>query len=119
VSYAMLHSWGLSLNAIALAELLDGIWDIFAKLAMPVVAVALLAVTGSGKLSLLALALIGLAVLVSAVAVFALLMWKKTVVRWLGETLGAVVSWLRRLVHKPPGSAEARRRSTSGAAPTT
>jgi hypothetical protein len=71
VSYAMLRSWGFRASAIALLELLDGIWDILAKLAMPVLAVVLLAVTGSHKLSLLVPALIGLAVLVGAVALFA------------------------------------------------
>jgi uncharacterized membrane protein YbhN (UPF0104 family) len=102
MSYAMLRSWGFSLTEITLAELLDGIWDVFAKLAMPLAAVALLAVTGSEKLSLLVPALIGLAVLVGAVALFALLMWKKAVARWLGETLGIAASRLRRLIHKPP-----------------
>jgi hypothetical protein len=47
LSYAMLRSWGFSLAEITLAELLDGIWDVFAKLAMPLAAVALLAATGS------------------------------------------------------------------------
>jgi putative heme transporter len=102
VSYAMLRSWGFPPSAIALLELLDGIWDVFAKLAMPVLAVVLLAVTGSHKLSLLVPALIGLAVLVGAVALFALLMWKKAVARWLGEALGQLVSWLRRLLRRPP-----------------
>jgi putative heme transporter len=102
LSYAMLRSWGFSLTEITLAELLDGIWDVFAKLAMPLAAVALLAVTGSEKLSLLVPALIGLAVLAAAVAVFGLLMWRKAYARWLGETLGTAASRLRRLVHKPP-----------------
>jgi putative heme transporter len=101
LSYAMLRSWGFSLAEITLAELLDGIWDVFAKLAMPLAAVALLAATGSHKLSLLVPALIGLAVLAAAVAGFGLLMWRKAYARWLGETLGRAVSWLRRLVHKP------------------
>ena len=39
ISYAMLRSWGFSLAEITLAELLDGIWDVFAKLAMPLAAV--------------------------------------------------------------------------------
>jgi putative heme transporter len=101
VSYAMLRSWGFSLTEIALAELLDGIWDVFAKLAMPLAAVALLAVTGSHKLSLLVPALIGLAVLAAAVALFGLLMWRKAFARRLGETLGMAVSRLRRIIHKP------------------
>jgi hypothetical protein len=93
---------GFPPSAIALLKPLDGIWDVFAKLAMPVLAVVLLAVTGSHKLSLLVPALIGLAVLVGAVALFALLMWKKAVARWLGEALGTVTSRLRRLLRKPP-----------------
>ena len=101
VSYAMLRSWGFSLTEITLAELLDGIWDVFAKLLMPLAAVALLAATGSKQLSLLVPALIGLAVLAAAVALFGLLMWRKAYARWLGETLGTAVSWLRQLVHKP------------------
>jgi hypothetical protein len=101
LSYAMLRSWGFSLAEITLAELLDGIWDVFAKLAMPLAAVALLAATGSHKLSLLVPALIGLAVLATAVAGFGLLMWRKAYARWLGETLGTAVSWLRQLVHRP------------------
>jgi putative heme transporter len=101
VSYAMLRSWGFSLTEITLAELLDGIWDVFAKLLMPLAAVALLAATGSRQPSLLVPALIGLAVLAAAVAVFGLLMRRKAYARWLGEALGTAVSWLRRLVHKP------------------
>jgi putative heme transporter len=102
VSYAMLRSWGFSLTEITLAELLDGIWDVFAKLAMPLAAVALLAASGSQKLSLLVPALIGLALLAAAVAGFGLLMWRKAYARWLGEAIGTAVSWLRRLLHKPP-----------------
>jgi uncharacterized membrane protein YbhN (UPF0104 family) len=101
LSYAMLRSWGFSLTEITLAELLDGIWDVFAKLAMPLAAVALLAATGSRQPSLLVPALIGLAVLAAAVAGFGLLMWRKAYARWLGETLGTAVSWLRQLVHRP------------------
>lgn len=101
LSYAMLRSWGFSLSEITLAELLDGIWDVFAKLAMPLAAVALLAATGSRQPSLLVPALIGLAVLAAAVAGFGLLMWRKAYARWLGETLGTAVSWLRQLVHRP------------------
>jgi uncharacterized membrane protein YbhN (UPF0104 family) len=102
VSYAMLRSWGFPTSAIALLELLDDIWDVFAKLAMPVLAVVALTATGSHKLSLLVPALTGLGLLVGAVALFALLMWKKAVARWLGEALGAVVSRLRRPLRKPP-----------------
>jgi putative heme transporter len=102
VSYAMLRSWGFSLAAITLMTILTGIWNAFLKLAMPIVAVALLAVTGSSTAALLAPALLGVAVLVGAVVLFALLMWKKELARRIGAAVGAAWSWLRRLVRKPP-----------------
>jgi uncharacterized membrane protein YbhN (UPF0104 family) len=69
---------------------------------MPIVAVALLAITGSSTVALLIPALVGVAILVGAVVVFALLMWKKAFARRIGAAAGAAWSWLRRLVHKPP-----------------
>jgi putative heme transporter len=102
VSYAMLRSWGFSLAAITLMTILTGIWNAFLKLAMPIVAVALLAVTGSSTAALLAPALLGVAILVGAVVLFALLMWKKELARRIGAAVGTAWSWLRRLVRKPP-----------------
>jgi putative heme transporter len=102
VSYAMLRSWGFSLSAITLATLLTGIWNAFLKLAMPIAAVALLAITGSSTVALLIPALIGVAALVGAVLLFGLLMWKKEFARRIGAALGSAVSWLRRLIRKPP-----------------
>jgi hypothetical protein len=77
VSYGMLRSWGFSLAAITLMTLLTGIWNAFLKLGMPIVAVALLAITGSSTAALLIPALVGVAILVGAVVVFALLMWRR------------------------------------------
>jgi putative heme transporter len=102
VSYGMLRSWGFSLAAITLMTLLTSIWNAFLKLGMPIVAVALLAITGSSTVALLIPALVGVAILVGAVVVFALLMWKKAFARRIGAAAGAAWSWLRRLVRKPP-----------------
>ena len=102
VSYAMLRSWGFPTAAIALSTLLTGIWNSFTKLAMPIVAVALLALSGGGTVALLVPALIGLAALLTAVVAFGLLMWKKALARRIGTALGTAATWLRRLVRKPP-----------------
>jgi uncharacterized membrane protein YbhN (UPF0104 family) len=104
VSYAMLRSWGFSLAAITLMTILTGIWNAFLKLAMPIAAVALLALTGSSTAALLVPALLGVAILAAAVVLFALLMWKKELARRIGAAVGAAVSWLRRLLRKPPVS---------------
>jgi putative heme transporter len=102
VSYAMLRSWGFSLAAITLMTILTGIWNAFLKLAMPIAAVALLALSGSSTAALLLPALLGVAILVGAVAGFGLLMWNKELARRIGAAVGAAWSWLRRLVRKPP-----------------
>src|SRR4030095_4244085 len=98
----MLRAWGLSLAAITLMTVLTGIWNAFLKLAMPIVAVALLAVTGNSTAALLIPALVGLAILLATVVAFALLMWKRELARRIGAAAGAAWSWLRRLVRKPP-----------------
>jgi putative heme transporter len=102
VSYGMLGSWGFSLAAITLMTVLTGIWNAFLKLAMPIVAVALLALTGHSTAALLIPALVGVAILVATVVGFALLMWKRELARRIGAAAGAAWSWLRRLVRKPP-----------------
>ncbi|RPI25469.1 MAG: UPF0104 family protein, partial [Actinobacteria bacterium] len=47
-------------------------------------------------------ALIGIAVLVAAVAAFALLLRSERLARAIGRGLGAVVNWLRRMVRRQP-----------------
>src|SRR2546427_505364 len=53
VGYEMYHSWGFSNSAIALSPAVTGIWNIFMKLGVPVIALALLAITGHATASLL------------------------------------------------------------------
>jgi uncharacterized membrane protein YbhN (UPF0104 family) len=101
VSYAMFHSWGFTNSEIALSVLVTGIWNIFMKLGLPVVALALLAVEGRAGGGLLIAAVIGVAVLVAAVVMLALVLWKKTLARRIGAGLGKAASFLRRLIRKP------------------
>jgi uncharacterized membrane protein YbhN (UPF0104 family) len=102
LTWLMYRSWGISSARVALSVLLTGIWNSFVKLAMPILAVAVLAATGSGNGALLLPALVGVAALAAAVAGFGLLMWKKESALWIGGRLGAAASRLRLLVHKPP-----------------
>jgi uncharacterized membrane protein YbhN (UPF0104 family) len=99
VAYAMFRSWGFPNNDIALMVAVTGVWNTFLKLALPVAALGLVALTGGGS-TLLVPALIGLAVLVVAVGLFAAVLWKKEMARAVGERLGRVWSWLRRLFRK-------------------
>src|SRR6266498_2632997 len=104
VSYVMLRSWGFTTAEVTLSTLVTGIWNSFGKLAMPIFAVAVLTLTGGTRVALFLPALAGVAVLVAAVVVFGLLMWKKAFAHRIGVALGCCASWLRRPLGKAPVS---------------
>ncbi len=102
VAYTMYRSWGFTSSAIALSVLVTGIWNMFMKLGLPVVALAVLAVEGQARRGLLVAAFIGVGILLAAVVLFALMLWKKQFARRIGSGLGRVASLLLKLVRKPP-----------------
>ena len=71
LTYSILSSWGFDAQAITLYIGVTGVWNILMKLALPVVSLALLAITGQAAPALVVAALIGLAVLIVAVTLFA------------------------------------------------
>jgi uncharacterized protein (TIRG00374 family) len=104
VSYTMYRSWGFTLSQIALSTLVTGIWNIFMKLGLPVVALAILAVQGRASAALVTAALIGVLVLAGAILLFALMLWKKEFARRIGDALGRAYSAIRKLFRKPPAT---------------
>ncbi len=102
LTYSMLRSWGFDPQAITLYIGVTGIWNVFLKLGLPIVALALLAVTGQASGGLVLAALIGLAVLIVAVALFALALWKKEHARRIGDRLGRMATAVVRLFRRPP-----------------
>ena len=102
VSVAMLTSWGFTIAAITRSALVTGIWNNFVKLGMPVLALALLALEGEVTPARLAAAAIGIAVLVAAVVLFALLLKSERLARAIGRGFGRVVDWFRKLLRQPP-----------------
>jgi putative heme transporter len=74
VSWAMLSSWGISTEQYVLYTLLSGIWNVFARLGLPVLALlALLTVTRPDAV-LITSAAVGLGLLVAAAAGLGLLL---------------------------------------------
>jgi putative heme transporter len=102
LTYSILSSWGFDAQAITLYIGVTGVWNILMKLALPVVSLALLAITGQAAPALVVAALIGLAVLIVAVTLFALALWKKEFARRIGDGLGRFVSWFLKWFHKGP-----------------
>jgi uncharacterized membrane protein YbhN (UPF0104 family) len=98
----MFRSWGFSGSAIGLEISTTGIWNSFMKLALPIISLACLAITGQATAALLAPAIVGLIILVGCVALFALMLWRKPFARSIGNGLGRAWSAIRRVFRKPP-----------------
>ena len=103
MSYGMYSSWGFSRSRSSVSLLVAGVWNNFAKLAMPVLALALLAFTGGGGGGGRVVAgALGVAGLVGAVTVFALVLRSKESARRIGLGAGRVASAILRLFRRPP-----------------
>jgi uncharacterized membrane protein YbhN (UPF0104 family) len=102
VTAAQLDSWGFTAGEITLFVGVTGIWNIFAKLGMPVVALALLVATGHTNPGLVTAAAVGVAVLIVAIAALALVFASADMARKVGELLGRVSTAVLRPFRKPP-----------------
>jgi uncharacterized protein (TIRG00374 family) len=102
LTYSMLSSWGFSKSRSTLSVVVSGIWNNFAKLGMPIVALAILALQGESGGGRVVAGLLGLAGLVGAIVVFALILRSEDFAHRFGLAAGRWMSWLRRLVHKDP-----------------
>jgi putative heme transporter len=100
VSYRFYGSWGHSRSAITLNVLLTGIGNIACKLALPIVALALLAVYEDASAGLVGAALVGLLVLAVVLTVGTIGLASERVAQGIGRTVdllsGTIRSWLRR-----------------------
>ena len=102
LTYQILRSWGFSGSDIALYVSVTGLWNIFAKLALPIVSVGALVLTGESSGAFVVAALIGLAVLALAVGVLAAVFSSERLARKIGEIAGRAISWLKGLFRKDP-----------------
>lgn len=102
VSAAMLTSWGFTPAEITLYIGVTGIWNIFAKLGLPMIALVLLVITGNTNPALVTAALVGAAILIGAVVLLVLVFRSERMARKVGELLGRVASALLKVVGKPP-----------------
>jgi putative heme transporter len=102
MTYGMLGSWGFSRSRSTTAVLVSGVWNSFIKLGMPVLALALVALQGGRTGGRVIAALVGIAGLVAAIVVFALMLRSEEQARRFGLLAGRVASRILRLVGRPP-----------------
>jgi uncharacterized membrane protein YbhN (UPF0104 family) len=102
VNWAMLSSWGVGTEEYVLYTLLSGIWNVFAKLGLPVLALlALLTVTRPDPV-LITSAAAGLGLLAAAAAGLALLLHSQRFAVRADHGLQHAAATACRLAHRPP-----------------
>ncbi len=102
LTYSILDSWGFTGTSVALYVGVTGIWNIFTKLALPMLALVFLALSGHLTTTYILAALFGVVVLGAAVGLFALVFRSEAFAIRIGTRMGRVASWVRRRLHKPP-----------------
>jgi uncharacterized protein (TIRG00374 family) len=102
LTYAMNSSWGFSKSRTSVMLLVSGLFNNFAKLGLPVLALALLAFSSPPTTSRLVAGLAGVGGLAAAVVLLWLLMRSRESAARLGRGLGRVVSAVLRPFGRPP-----------------
>ncbi len=96
VTYGMYSNYGFSNPEISLQIIVTGIWNNFAKLALPVLALGFLALKGEVKGGLVVAAVVGLLVILAALGLFAAILRSEQQAFAVGTKLQPIVTWLRK-----------------------
>jgi putative heme transporter len=105
VSWAMLSGWGISTADYVLYSLVSGIWNVLARLSLPVMALLILLTAGRPDAGLIAAAAAGLGLLIAAAAVLALLLRSEPFALHVGSALQFVLVIVCRLIRRQPPAA--------------
>ena len=101
VSWAMLSSWGVSMADYVLYTMVSGIWNVFARLGLPVLALLLLVTISRPGAGLVVAAGVGLALLTAAVAGLGLLLRSESFALRADRALQRMVAVACRLARRP------------------
>jgi putative heme transporter len=96
LTYAMNSSWGFSRSRTSVALLVSGLWNNFAKLALPVLALVLLAFSSTLTAGRVIAGLLGVAALTAAVVALGLLLRSEAAAARIGTGAARVATALRR-----------------------
>jgi uncharacterized membrane protein YbhN (UPF0104 family) len=102
VTYAMLRSWGFRRSDIALQAMVTGVWTVFIRLVLPVIALVILVLHGDDRGAVVSAAVIGGAVLAAAALGLGFSLWRERFAREVGSAAGGVVSWIRGILGRAP-----------------
>jgi putative heme transporter len=104
LTYAMNTSWGFSRSRTSVSLLISGLWNNFAKLGLPVLALVLLAFTGTPTTGRLVAGLLGVVALVAAVVALGMLLRSEAAAARLGNGAARVATSIRRMFGRGPAT---------------
>jgi putative heme transporter len=103
LTYTMQRSWGFTGTDTALYVGVTGIWNIFAKLALPVLSIAILVLTGQSSGAYVMAAVVGVAILAVAVGLLAAVFRSDPLARTVGRGLGNALSFFAKPFRRGKG----------------
>lgn len=92
LQYVMFMSWGFTPGAVTSGLVTGGVWDQLARMALPVLAVGAIALTGEAAGWMWVVSLVGVVIVVAAVWILATVLRSEATARRLGGLLGNVVN---------------------------
>jgi len=101
-AYSVLRRWGFRGRDIGRAVTLVSLWNQFANLSYPIIAVFLLTATGGDSALLATAAFVGVAILGVAVAAVALVLASNRMATEIGDLTAQATSWVRGKFGRPP-----------------
>ncbi len=102
VSWAMLSSWGLSTSGYVLYTLVTGVWNVFALLGLPVLALVVMTTASRPDAVLFSAAAVGLALLTAMACGLGLLLRSQAFTLRVGHALQPALVVVARLARRPP-----------------
>jgi uncharacterized membrane protein YbhN (UPF0104 family) len=102
LTYAMLGSWGFTRGRSTLAVLVTGVWNTFIKLALPVLALAMIALQGDASRSRVAAGAVAIVLLGVAVGGFGQLLRSDRAAARAGRLAERAANRARRVLRRPP-----------------
>ena len=102
VSWRMLSGWGVSTADYVLYTLVSGVWNVFVRLGLPVVALLVLTTAVRPSALLVVAAVVGLVLLAAVAAGFGLLLRSESFARRAGRVLQRPCARTCRLTRRPP-----------------
>ena len=102
LTYAMNSSWGFSRSRTSVSLLVSGLWNNFAKLGLPVLALVLLAFAGTPTTGRIVAGLLGVVALVAAVLALGALLRSEAAAAGIGTGAARVATAIRRVLGRGP-----------------